>query len=129
MTVTTTAQSRAVKARGREGENKIAAVFGVLFPMADRKIKKGSEDEGDVCGVDDLTIEAKAWNTMSLGQWLDEALIEQAHNGSAWAVVAHKRRGKGDAHRWFATQELGDFVRMYHRLQELESAERRRRRS
>lgn len=122
----TAAQSRAVRARGAKAAEQIAQLFAVDFPGAERRALHGAYDRGDIINVIDLAIEAKAVKVLSLGTWVDEAMVEAINAKVTWHVVAHKRKSKGQARDWFATMNLSAFVKMYCRLQFLEAAERLR---
>lgn len=68
------------------------------FPQAERRALAGSNDRGDVSGIDGWVLEVKNHARMELAEWMDEAWREAANAGSSApghtvdAAVIHKRR-------------------------------------
>src|SRR5687767_4279938 len=84
------------------------------FPFADRRVKTGAADKGDIGGVhvhgERLAIEVKNTAKVSLGVWAGEAEVERVNDGAIAGVVVHKRHGKGQAKDQWVTLTLTDFV-------------------
>lgn len=91
------------------------------FPFADRRVKTGAKDTGDIGGVhvnvnelcspsDRIAIEVKNTAKLSLGTWASEAETERVNDDALAGVVVHKRHGKGQAKDQWVTLTLTDFV-------------------
>jgi hypothetical protein len=84
------------------------------FPFADRRVRTGAADRGDVGGVivngGRVAIECKDVARMNLAGWVTEAETERVNDGALAGVVVHKRRGKGQAGDQYVTMTLADFV-------------------
>lgn len=68
----------------------------------ERRSRNGSKDRGDIASVrtslgERVVIECKDVAKMNLGGWISEAEVERGNDDAAIGVVAHKRRGKGEA--------------------------------
>lgn len=100
----------ASKAKGTRWESAIIAYLsGAGFPNVERRALTGSQDQGDVAGLP-VVIEAKNCKAMSLGTWVDEAVVEAFNAGVAVGVVWHHRRGKSSPGDGFVTMRGEDFV-------------------
>lgn len=62
------------------------------FPYAERRVRSGSKDRGDVSGVPGICIEAKAVKKFDLAGWVDESLVEQANAGAQLTYVVFPRK-------------------------------------
>jgi Holliday junction resolvase len=84
------------------------------FPFADRRVKSGAKDKGDVGGVhvhdQRLAIEVKNTAKISLGTWAAEAEVERVNDEALAAVVVHKRHGTGKAGDQWVTMTLADLT-------------------
>jgi Holliday junction resolvase len=84
------------------------------FPFADRRVKTGAKDKGDIGGVhvhgQRLVIEAKNTARLELGTWIREAEVERVNDGALAGVVVHKRHGKGKPADQLVTMTLADLV-------------------
>jgi hypothetical protein len=78
----------------------------------ERRAGRGANDTGDVAGLKGICIEAKAHKAMELGKWMSEAEVEADKDGGSLPIVAHKRKGKGDAGESYATMPLWAFVEL-----------------
>jgi hypothetical protein len=67
---------------------------GEGFLAADRRVKHGSKDKGDVTGIPGWTFELKDLGAINLSQLINEAIIEAANAGTQWFAGIQKRRGK-----------------------------------
>lgn len=85
--------------------------------LGDGRIE-GRNDRGDVSGVfmrgRPVVIECKDHARMELARWLDEAEAERGNADAEFAVVAHKRRGCGEANmgRTYVTMTAETFAAM-----------------
>lgn len=106
---------RSAKAAGASFERLVADFLAVNgFPFADRRVKSGTKDKGDIGGVtvhgQRVVLEAKNTAKISLGTWAAEAEAERVNDGALVGLVVHKRHGKGlPADQW-VTMTLADFV-------------------
>jgi hypothetical protein len=85
------------------------------FPFADRRVKTGARDTGDVGGVHvydrRVVIEAKNYGgRLEPSTWLKEAQLEAANDQAAIGVVVAKRRGTTEPGRQYVLMELADLV-------------------
>ncbi|MEO6086937.1 MAG: hypothetical protein ABIQ18_27880 [Umezawaea sp.] len=86
---------RAVKARGRNWENEIVAVFKRLGNAEAKRNGAiyGSQDRGDIGGVP-LTVQCKAVDRIQMWTHLDEAIRQAGPNGTGdETAVVYKRHG------------------------------------
>lgn len=94
---------------GRKGATAERAVADTLknagWEHADRRVKNGAKDRGDIAGISGVVIEVKNCATLNLSGWLAEAHVEADNDGSSIGVVWHKRRGKGDPLDWYVTMD------------------------
>jgi len=94
------------KAKGAKAENDVAGYLRDHgYPDADRRIRNGRNDRGDIGGVPYVVIEVK--NTASyageLAGWLAEAETERRNAGADVGLVWHKRKGTQDPGQWYVT--------------------------
>jgi len=87
--------------KGSSFERLIADYFKAHgFPFADRRVKSGAKDKGDIGGVgihdQRLVFEAKNTAKINLGTWANEAETERINLGAVAGVVIAKRRGTTD---------------------------------
>lgn len=103
------------RAKGSSFERLIADYLASNgFPFADRRVKSGSKDKGDVGGVhvngERLVLECKNTSKISLGTWAAEAEVERVNDAALAGVIVHKRHGKGKAGDQWVTLTLADFA-------------------
>lgn len=104
------------RAKGSSFERMVADFLKAKgFPYADRRVKNGSKDRGDIGGVhvhgQSVVIEAKNYGgRLQPGPWLKEAQVEAGNDGSPIGVVVAKRRGTAKPEDQFVLMELRDFV-------------------
>ena len=70
------------------------------FPLAERRVRSGAKDRGDVSGIMDICIEAKAVKRIALAEWLDEAIVERdnAHAALTFVIFPRKNHHIGRAY-------------------------------
>jgi hypothetical protein len=88
--------------RGRDGENLIVEVLrSAGYPNAERRRQGGAYDRGDIAGVPDVVIEAKAAPARyEISEWLKECDKETANDDAHLGVVWFKLRGSRDPLQW-----------------------------
>ncbi|SRR6266536_4623202 len=64
------------------------------FPYAERRVKNGRKDRGDIAGVIGWTLETKALKEMDLAGMMNEARDESANDGTSQYAGILKRRNK-----------------------------------
>lgn len=107
------------KAKGAKAENQVAEWLREHgYPDADRRIRNGRHDRGDIAGVPYMVVEVK--NTASyageLAGWLAEAETERTNAGADLGLVWHKRKGTTDPGKWYVTmtgETCGLLMRAY----------------
>lgn len=101
------------KQKGTSFETLIVNYLVELGYDAERQVLKGTKDEGDIRvripGEPGFNLEAKNCKAMSLGAWVDEAMVETVNAGRPVFVV-HKRIGRGVARDQFVTMTLDQFL-------------------
>jgi len=84
------------------------------FPFADRRVKNGAKDRGDIGGVhahgQSVVFEAKNTSRISLGTWASEAEVERVNDEALAGVIVHKRHGKGQAGDQWVTLTVRDLT-------------------
>lgn len=99
------------KQKGTSFETSLIPELELWYPGAHRRPLSGAKDKGDfILPGADFALEAKCVKAMSLGAWVDEAVVEAENLGVRFGVVAHKRRGKTAPSEQFATLRLRDFL-------------------
>lgn len=101
--------------KGSSMERLVADYFKASgFPFADRRVKSGAKDKGDIGGVhvhdQRLAIEVKNTAKISLGTWAAEAEVERLNDEALAGVIVHKRHGKGKAEDQWVTMTLADLT-------------------
>ena len=101
--------------KGSSFERLIADHFkGNGFPFADRRVKTGAKDKGDIGGVgvhgQRLVFEAKNTSRISLGTWAAEAETERVNDDALAGLIVHKRHGKGRAGDQWVTLTVDDLL-------------------
>jgi hypothetical protein len=72
----------------------------------ERRTLSGSNDKGDIAGMDGVVIEVKNHARMELAQWVAELETEIANDNADTGVVIHKKRGTTDVGEWYATMPV-----------------------
>jgi len=101
--------------KGSDFERLVADYFKANgFPFADRRVKSGAKDKGDVGGIhahgQRVVVEAKNTAKINLGTWAGEAEVERVNDDALAGVICHKRHGKGQAADQWVTMTLRDFA-------------------
>lgn len=101
------ATSRAYnKAKGAKAENDVAGTYrDDGYEEADRRVRNGANDRGDIGGVPRVCTEVKAEVSYAgkLSGWLAEAEAERQNAGAELGVVWHKKKGTTDPLAWYVT--------------------------
>ena len=71
------------------------------YPLAERRVKQGNKDRGDVSGVPHVVVECKNCRKMDLPQWLREAEVERKNDKAKVGVVVFPRRSHGVGDGYF----------------------------
>jgi hypothetical protein len=75
----------------------------------------GAKDRGDVANLRTahglrVVVECKDAARVELGPWYGEAVTEMGNDDAQVAVIAHKRRGRGDGLDQWVTCSLRDLI-------------------
>ena len=106
---------RSAKAAGSSFERQAADFLKANgFPFADRRVKSGAKDKGDIGGVHvhgrPVVLECKNTARINLGTWAAEAEVERVNDDALVGLVVHKRHGKGSAGDQWVTMTLADLA-------------------
>jgi hypothetical protein len=71
------------------------------FPLAERRVTRGSKDAGDVAGIPAWVLELKATRLINLAGAIDEARVEAKNAGVQKFAAIVKRRGKNISEAYF----------------------------
>lgn len=83
-----------------------------------RKRPHGKNDEGDLFGIkfrrQRVTAECKCCKEMRLSDWVNQAEEERGNDDGDYAIVIHKRKGKGEKQfgENYVTMTLDTFLAM-----------------
>ncbi len=102
---------------GAPYERLIADALQPYFPHADRLVKTGSKDRGDIGGLP-IAIECKRVKKLNLSGALKEAAVEAENAGKPMGAVIHKRWGVGDPLKQYATVEVWALIELLLAYQE-----------
>lgn len=94
------------KAKGAKAENDVAKAYrDDGYDEADRRVRNGKNDRGDIAGVPQVCTEVKAEVSYAgkLSGWLAEAETERENAGAYLGVVWHKKKGTTDPLDWYVT--------------------------
>ncbi len=83
------------------------------FPDAERRVRGGARDRGDIAGVPGWTLEVKNSGVMEMGRAMAEAQKEADNSLAAYYAVIFKRRNHsvGDAYVVMTLEQLTDLMR------------------
>lgn len=85
-------------------------------PRAERRTLNGSQDRGDVSGIDDVVIECKNAKAITLAAWVDELAAEMSNAHAGYGAVVIKRRGTTNPGDAYAVMPLRVFNALIERL-------------
>lgn len=85
------------------------------YPYADRQVKTGSKDKGDVANFftlndERIVLECKDVVATDLSGWVKEADEERINADAIAGFAVHKRRGVGDPLAQYVTGTLRDLI-------------------
>jgi hypothetical protein len=84
------------KAKGTTWESAIVTYLNKNgWPLVERRTLSGANDKGDIAGVTDWALEAKAEKQISLASYMTEAEVEAKNAKTRFFAAIVKRRGKG----------------------------------
>lgn len=109
-----------VKRDGRETENAFVEYVGRRWnKVIERRRQKGTKDEGDITGWDNVCVEVKmaSGKTININEWLRQLADEKVNSGSDYGFIAARPRGKPRADDWYAIIPLEDLMQMFFDLE------------
>lgn len=113
MTIRTSGQSRAAKAKGRIAETAVVDYLRARGLNAERRRLAGEDDLGDIASISGLVVEVKAHKSLSLPEWLSELAVEVENANQRYpehsphrGILVARRNGKPFAGDWFAVLTL-----------------------
>ena len=83
---------------GRKGaawETEVERYLADIFPSVERRVKNGRWDRGDISGIPNVVIEAKAERVIDLPGYLRELEVEKVNAGADFGFVFVKNRRHG----------------------------------
>jgi hypothetical protein len=89
-----------------------------------RRSKSGRVDKGDVFGVDDLTIQAKATRDIDLAKGVGQATLQAVNAGTRYFVAVFKARYKSVGDAYVATR-LHNYLDLVEEVLQLRRENRR----
>jgi hypothetical protein len=88
-------------AKGTAAETAVVRALRLMWPMAERRAKTGSQDRGDIGGVvPGLVVEVKNCARLEIAEWLKEVDAETDNAGADLGVCWFKLRGYADPLDW-----------------------------
>jgi hypothetical protein len=84
------------KKKGTKYESELVAYlrYHLERPDIERRALSGTQDRGDIAGLESWTIEAKNHNAQNFAGWLDETQREQRNAGTEYGLLVVRRRMK-----------------------------------
>ena len=117
MTIRSSSQARAAKAKGRSWEQAVADHLTKHGWHAERRRLTGVEDCGDISGLPGVVIECKNEKRVDLAGWLDELLRERINADRRWpkdmphiGAVLVRRRGTTDTKAAYVVMDFDELV-------------------
>ena len=105
------------KAAGSSFERLVADFLATRLDddRIDRRVKRGSDDRGDIGGVRTITggrvvLEAKNTSRDNLPAWIREAEVERGNDDALIGVVVHKKHGSANPADQYVTMSLETFA-------------------
>jgi hypothetical protein len=111
------------KQKGTLAETAVAEYLKKTWPAVERRTLGGSNDKGDIAGVENCVVEVKNQRTYKISEWLKETEIERRNAGTDYGVLVVKPNGVGVSRtqEWWAIVSLETITKL---LKELEDAKR-----
>jgi hypothetical protein len=101
---------------GAEFEWDLARYFNEHgFPKVEPRRTHGRYDKGDLAGVPDHVVEAKARRAIDLAGAITEAEVERRNAGERWKVAVFKRRNHSIG-KAYVVMELDQWIEYLHEL-------------
>jgi Holliday junction resolvase len=75
------------------------------WPHAERRTLSGAHDKGDISGVVGVSIEVKDHKTISLSEFLSEALVEKENAGAKVGFAWIKKRMTTNPGNWYVLMD------------------------
>lgn len=107
---------QSAKSAGTRFESSIVSALAAhVDERVERRARSGARDRGDVSGLRSahglrVVVECKDVAKIALGTWYGEADVERGNDSADVALIAHKRRGKGDPLDQWVTCTVRDLI-------------------
>lgn len=85
------------KKKGTAWESRLVDFLRPLHPRAERRAVAGTQDKGDVAGVDGWVISAKCHAKVTLAEWIDDAERQAKRAGVSRFAVVFPRKSHATA--------------------------------
>lgn len=82
------------------------------FDRVERRSLHGTNDKGDITGINEVVIECKNAKTYKLAEWMDETQQEVKNAGANIGVLLVKRIGKTDPGMGYWVMSAEDGARL-----------------
>ena len=103
----------AARRKGTAWESAIVAYLrGQGWPAVERRALGGSLDRGDIAGIPQWVIEAKATKEITLGAWMKELTVETANAQALYGALWIKRRGFASPENAYVVISVRTFVQL-----------------
>lgn len=106
--------------KGSSFERRVATYLAQWWEWADRRVKTGARDTGDITGIRGWTVEVK-YGVRDLSAGVNEARIEAENAGTRWWVAVIRKPG-APVERCYAVMDVEEWVRLVRHIEALEDA-------
>lgn len=98
------------KQKGTAAETAVVKYLQSRGYKVERRALSGSNDRGDIAGIEGLVIEVKSAARLSIPQWLRELDVEKANDKAGRGILVIKPKGVGpdNVGKWWVIQRFED---------------------
>lgn len=82
------------------------------FRRVERRALHGTNDKGDIAGIENVVIEVKNCKAITLADWMKELTVEKKNADAEIGAVIAKKRGTTNAGEWYAILSVDDFLNL-----------------
>lgn len=104
--------------KGSTFERRVADYLARWWEFADRRVKTGAKDKGDIAGIPGWTLECK-YGVRDLSAGVNEARVEAVNAGTRWWAAVIRKPG-AVIERSYVVLDLEEWAELARRLEFLE---------